>query len=144
VITIPPPDDTSEAEEHPLELILARNLVSILSLPAFLVDTQGRIAFFNEAAGEVVGRRLEEVGGMSRAEWNAQLGPFDDHGRPLPYDELPLTIAVREGRPAYARFHVRADSGMIEVEAGAVPLLGPDGYHGAMVVFWPVSTDGAR
>jgi PAS domain-containing protein len=143
-MTMSPRDDTTEAEEHPLELILARNLVSILSLPAVLVDTEGRIVFFNEAAAEVIGSRFEEVGNLSREEWNPQLGPFDEHGRPVPYDELPLTIAVREGRPAYARLHVRTEDGtMIEIEAGAVPLLGPDGYQGAMVVFWPLSDDGA-
>ena len=33
----------------------------------------------------------------------------------------------------------RTEAGsMIEIEAGAVPLLGPDGYQGAMVVFWPL------
>jgi PAS domain-containing protein len=141
---MPPGDDITEGDEHPLELILARNLVSILSLAAFLVDTEGRIAFFNEAAAEVIGSRFDEVDSLSREEWNPQLGPFDEHGRPVPYDELPLTIAVREGRPAYGRLNIRTESGeMIEIEAGAVPLLGPEGYHGAMVVFWPLSDDGA-
>ena len=54
----------------------------------------------------------------------------------MPADELPLTVAVREGRPAYARLRVRGDRGMMELEAGALPLLGPAGYHGATVFFW--------
>jgi hypothetical protein len=33
---------------------------------------------------------------------------------------------------------VRAERGRVEVEAGALPLLGPAGYHGAMVFFWVV------
>ena len=40
---------TDAVSEVPLELILARNLVSILSLAAFVVDTDGEIVFFNEA-----------------------------------------------------------------------------------------------
>jgi len=123
-------------EQQPLELILARNLVSIVSLAALLVDVEGRIVFYNEAAAEIVGSPFEEIGTMSRDEWNTRFGPFDEHGDPLPYDELPLTIAVREGRPAFERFRVRGESGLLEVEAGALPLLGPAGYHGAMVYFW--------
>jgi PAS domain-containing protein len=122
--------------EQPLELILARNLVSIVSLAALLVDVEGRIVFYNDAAAEIVGSPFEEIGTMTREEWNAHYGPFDEQGAPLPADELPLTVAVREGRPAYARLRIRGDRGMMEVEAGALPLLGPAGYHGAMVVFW--------
>jgi len=123
-------------QEQPLELILARNLVSIVSLAALLVDVEGRIVFYNDAAAEIVGSPFEEIGTMTREDWNARYGPFDEHGAPLAYDELPLTVAVREGRPAYARLRIRGERGLLEVEAGALPLLGPAGYHGAMVFFW--------
>ena len=128
----------NELDGRPLELILARNLISILSLPAILIDADGRFVFFNEAAGDVIGAPFEEVGVLQPEEWNARYGPFDGNGNFLPREELPLTIAVRESRPAYGRFHVRTESGMLEVEAGALPLAGPAGYHGAMLVFWPV------
>jgi PAS domain-containing protein len=133
-----------EVQEQPLELILARNLVSIVSLAAVLVDVQGRIIFYNEAAADIVGSPFEELGAMTRQEWNARFGPFDDHGHPLASSELPLAVAVREGRPAYARMRVRGDRGLLEVEAGALPLLGPAGYHGAMVFFWVAGEDAGR
>jgi PAS domain-containing protein len=123
-------------DEHPLELILARNLVSILTLPAFLVDPEGQIVFFNDAAAGVVGSPFEEIGTMSREEWNSRFGPFDQDGEPVSSEELPLTIALRDGHPAYGRFRVRAESGLIEIETGALPLIGPDGFHGALIVFW--------
>jgi PAS domain-containing protein len=125
-------------ETQPLELILARNLVSIVSLPAFLVDPGGYIVFFNEAAAEIIGSRFEETGRLSRAEWNRAFGPFDEAGEPVPTEDLPLTIALREGRPAYGRFSIRGKDEMVEIEAGALPLTGPAGYHGSVVVFWPV------
>ena len=37
--------------QKPLELILARNLLSSISTPAFLVDAEGTLVFFNEAGG---------------------------------------------------------------------------------------------
>jgi PAS domain-containing protein len=133
--------DRGQNGQQPLELILARNLVSIVSVPAILVDVGGRIVFYNEAAAEVVGSPFEEIGTMTREEWTAKHGPFDEHGAPLPSDQLPLTVAIREGRPAYGCFRVRGEGGPLEVEAGALPLLGPAGYHGAMIFFW-VAGDG--
>jgi PAS domain-containing protein len=129
--------------DQPLELILARNLISIISLAAILVDSEGKIVFYNDAAGELVGSPFEEIGTMSQDQWNARYGPLDENGEQLPADELPLRIAVREGRPAYARFRIRGERGLIEVEAGALPLLGPAGYNGAIVVFWPPGEAGA-
>jgi PAS domain-containing protein len=127
--------------EQPLELILARNLVSVISLAAVLVDAEGRIVFYNDAAAQLVGEPFEEIGTMTRDEWNARYGPVDEQGGTLAADELPLAVAVREGRPAYARFRIRAAQAPLEVEAGALPLLGPAGYHGAMVFFWVVDRD---
>ena len=59
---------TDAVSAVPLELILARNLASILSLAAFLVDTDGEIVFFNEAAAEVIGTRFEESGALTREQ----------------------------------------------------------------------------
>jgi PAS domain-containing protein len=128
--------ENTPVHEQPLELILARNLVSTLTLPAFLVDPDGQIVFFNDAAAAVVGSPFEEIGTMSREEWNARFGPFDQDGEPVSSEELPLTIALRDGHPAYGRFRVRAESGLIEIETGALPLIGPAGFHGALIVFW--------
>lgn len=127
--------------EQPLELILARNLVSIISLAAVLVDGEGALVYYNDAAAEVIGTRFEERGRISRAEWAAEMGPVDEHGQPVPVEDLPLTSALRDGRPGYARFFVRAEGGLLEIIAGALPLVGPSGNHGALVVFWPVPAD---
>jgi PAS domain-containing protein len=142
-IELEQPAVAAGAADQPLELILARNLISIISLAAILVDSEGKIVFYNDAAGELVGSPFEEIGTMSQEQWNARYGPLDENGNQLPADELPLRIAVREGRPAYARFRIRVESGLIEVEAGALPLLGPAGYQGAIVVFWTPGEDGA-
>jgi PAS domain-containing protein len=131
-----------EDEGQPLELILARNLVSIISLAAVLVDAEGRIVFYNDAAAQLIGQPFEEMGAMSREEWNTRYGPVDEHGEALAAEALPLAVAVREGRPAYSRLRVRTDEGLLALEAGALPLLGPAGYRGAMVVFWVAGVDG--
>ncbi len=127
---------------RPLQLILARNLLSSISTPAFLVSADGNLLFFNEAAGGMLGRRFEETGKLNAAEWTAIFGPFDAEGRAIPYHELPLTVALRGNRPAHAVFHIRSATGTDhDVEASALPIVGDGGFHGAIVVFWPVGEE---
>ncbi|HTN23012.1 MAG TPA: PAS domain-containing protein [Solirubrobacteraceae bacterium] len=123
---------------RPLQLILARNLLSSLSTPAFLVDADGNLLFFNEAAGALLGRRYEETGQMTAPEWTATFGPFDEDGRPIPYDEVPLTHALRGNRPSHGGFMIRSAGGAEHaIEASALPLVGDQNFHGAIVIFWP-------
>jgi PAS domain-containing protein len=121
-----------------LTLILARNLAENMRLAALLVDVDGRLVFFNETAGLLIGSSFEEIGPLAQEEWAARFGPFDDDGAPAALDHLPVAITVREGRPSQGRFHVRsaADS-TLEVEVSALPLVAADGFHGALVLFWP-------
>jgi PAS domain-containing protein len=123
---------------RPLQLILARNLLSSLSTPAFLVDAAGNLLFFNEAAGALLGRRYEETGQMAALEWTATFGPFDDDGRPIPYDQVPLTHALRGNRPSHGGYRIRSAGGVEHaIEASALPLIGDQNFHGAIVIFWP-------
>jgi PAS domain-containing protein len=123
--------------QKPLELILARNLMSALSTPAFLVDEGGLLVFYNEAAGILLGRRFEEVGAVGPEQWGSMFGPFGEDGAPIPYDELPLVTAVRSGQPAHATFSIRAGDGAIHaVEASAFPILTAHGSRGAIALFW--------
>jgi PAS domain S-box-containing protein len=128
--------------QKPLELILARNLMSSLSTPAFLVDEDGELVFYNEAAGNLLGKRFEEVGKMSAEEWGTAFGPFDKKNRPIPFEELPLVIALRNGRPAHANFKIRSlDGSEHQIEVSAMPIVAAGGSRGAMAVFWPVDDE---
>src|SRR3712207_1152571 len=93
-------------EQQPIEMILARGLASNLTTPAFLVDTDGTLVFFNEAAGELLGVRFEESERMDRDEWGTRFEPLDADGQAIPVEELPLAIALRDGRPAHSSFYV--------------------------------------
>ena len=129
--------------QRPLELILARNLLSTLSTAAFLVNRPGDIVFYNEAAGMLLGRRFEEQGAMSAQQWVDEFGPFDDDGKPIPVDEQPLTKALRRNLPGHARHRTRSLGGHEQmVEVSGVPMVGADGFQGAMVFMWPVEEGG--
>jgi PAS domain-containing protein len=127
------------ARQRPVELILARSLLGTLSTPGFLVDEDGIVVFFNDAASVLLGVRYEEVGRMGPNEWGTAFGPLDESGRKIPLEELPLTIALRHGRPAHARLWIRSMQGVShDIEAAAVPILTVEGTRGAMVFFWKV------
>ena len=130
--------------QKPLELILARNLLTSLSTPAFLVDQDAVLVFYNEAAGALLGRPFEDVGRMSPQQWISTHGPFGEDGEPVALDDLPTTQAVREGRPAHAVFRIRSAGGAErEIASSAFPIVASEeGSSGAMVLFWP--TDDGR
>jgi PAS domain-containing protein len=126
-----------DSVQRPLELILARNLLSSLSTAAFLVDDPGMIVFYNEAAGELLGRRFEEAGPMTAQDWGRIHGPFDDDGEPIPFGTLDLTRGLRRGRAGHSRFHIRSSDGADRlIEASAMPIVAAGGQRGAMVFFW--------
>jgi PAS domain-containing protein len=127
-----------EAGQKPIELILARNLISSLSTPAFLVDEGGVLIFYNEAAGTLLGRRYEEVGKVGPEEWGTMFGPVDESGDAIPYDDLPLVKTIRDGRPAHSKLRIRsADGSEHEIEVSALPILTPHGSRGGIAFFWP-------
>jgi PAS domain-containing protein len=122
---------------QPVELILARNLISSIQLAALLIDPDGILLFFNDSAGELIGRRFEEVGRLRREQWNSEFGPFDEFGKLVPTDSMPLTVALRQGLPANDRVHIRVrDEELIEVDVSALPLTTAEGFQGAIVAFW--------
>jgi PAS domain-containing protein len=130
----------TEQSGHPLVVILARNLVASVTVPGFVTDAEGSIVFYNDAAGELLGRRFEETGSLSRDEW-AAIGPVDAQGNPL-HTDAPLTHTLKTNRPAHERFRICTDArGVIEVETSALPLSAADGFQGAVVIFWPASED---
>ena len=128
------------SEQRPIELILARNFLSSVSTPAFLVDAAGEIVFYNESAGRLLGQRFEEAGRMPAAEWTKRFGPLGDDGKPMPYEKLPLTIALRQNCPSHATMTIRSlDGAERRIEASAMPIVGTGGFQGALVIFWPAS-----
>jgi PAS domain-containing protein len=124
--------------QKPLELILARNLLSSLSTPALLVNRPGDVIFYNEAAGALLGRPFEETGTLPANEWVSMFGPFDETGAPLPIEQQPLTATLRLNRAAHAHLRIRSAGGTEhDIEVTGLPIIGAERFQGAMVFFWP-------
>ncbi len=132
--------------QKPLELILARNLLTSISTPGFLLDSDAAVVFYNEAAAALLGRTFEEAGRMEADQWTEAFGPFDVDGEPVVVDALKTTDAIRHGRPAHATFTIQAAGGHKKsIEASAFPIVASEeGSSGAMVLFWPLGDNGSE
>ncbi len=129
---------------QPIELILVRHLAGSLAIPLFLVDPDGTMVFYNEAAEQVLGRRYDEAGEMSFAEWTTVFAVRDEDGRSLDINQLPLVRALRARRPAHYRFEITGlDGAPRTIEVSAFPLEA-EGKRmlGAVALFWEAGPDG--
>jgi PAS domain-containing protein len=124
--------------QKPIELILARQLASHLSIPIFVVDAEGTLLFYNEPAEGMLGRRFDEAGEMRLEAWSTMFLPTDEKGGRIPPEGLPLVIAVRERRPVHRVISITGLDGVRKmIEVTAFPLEGPGGRHlGAVAAFW--------
>ncbi|HWH37463.1 MAG TPA: hypothetical protein VNT28_06780 [Candidatus Limnocylindrales bacterium] len=124
--------------QREIELILFRQLASSLALPILLVDRDSDLLFFNEPAEVLLGQRFDDVGEMTLDERRAVFAFLDQHGNPLPPDQPPLVVAMRERRPVHRLVSLRGFDGVYRaLEVTAFPLLGGGGHLiGGVVMFW--------
>jgi PAS domain-containing protein len=122
---------------RPLELILARNLLTNISIPAFLADSRGGVVFYNEAAESLLGMPFQHARNMDPEEWRARFGPFDGARERIPFEEEPLTIALREARPVHVPLYIRSADGEVHhIEVSAFPLTTNEETTGVIGIFW--------
>ncbi len=124
--------------QQPVETILTRRLAQRLAMPVFLVDEQGELLYFNEAAGPILGRSFEEVASVHREELYAAFRPRGENGCAIDPDDHPLTIARKRGEPVHRLIWIDGMDGVSRLIAvTAIPLIGQSGRKlGAFGVFW--------
>ena len=125
---------------YPIQIILVRQLAGYLSVPVFLVDPQGNLLFYNEAAEEILGRRFDEAGHMPPEEWSSVFKPLDENGQPLLPEQLPLRRTLVSHRPAHKRMFIHGHDGVARhIEIASIPITGLQGeFLGAAALFWEV------
>ncbi|MEO5703886.1 MAG: PAS domain-containing protein [Candidatus Limnocylindrales bacterium] len=132
------PRASNPDQPHAVELILARQLASGLAVPVLLVDARGDTLFYNEPAEAIFGRAFDEIDALPFEQRAAMLAPRGSDGQPLPVEQLPGMLAMRERRPAHAEFYLHGLDGVLRaIEATAIPVESAGGHVlGTMVVMW--------
>lgn len=124
--------------QKPLALILARELASQLASATFVADAEGELVFYNEPAGEILGRSYGEAGAMPAEGWADVFQIEDLDGTPLPLERMPAGIALTERRPVHGRIRITGLDGRRRlVSVTAVPLFSsPSEFVGVVALFW--------
>jgi PAS domain-containing protein len=121
-----------------LLLILAKDLASRLATPVVVVDREGNLLYFNEAAELVLGLPWAEVGFLPADKWPMLFQPRGERGHPLTIEELPLTFTIVERKPAHSSLSITgADGEERHLAVTAIPLFAHAGeFVGAVALFW--------
>ena len=104
--------EAGRAEQHHLVLILARDFASRLATPVFLVDAEGSVIYFNEAAERVLGRRfIEGVGMGADGVEHGVRTHRRRRGTRSRCTDLPLGVAILERHPDHRMLRIRSLDG---------------------------------
>jgi PAS domain S-box-containing protein len=125
-------------QQRNLVLILARDLADKLASAVFVVDEEGTLVYFNEAAAEILGRTFGEVGMLREEEWSQTFVPMELDGREISPDQVPLVVARRQRKPSHRAFRIRNMEGEDRaIAVTALPLFArKDEFVGAAAIFW--------
>jgi PAS domain S-box-containing protein len=72
-----------------------RQLISALPAAVYTTDREGYITLFNDRAADLWGRRPD----IGKEMWCGSFRIFRPDGTPLPLDQCPMAVALREGHP---------------------------------------------
>jgi PAS domain-containing protein len=122
-----------QPRQKSLILIRAREVATNLSLPVSLLDAEGNLVFFNQAAEAMHGVTFEEAGELAAAEWPKLFAT-------AALEDLPVGVALFERRPVHTIVHFTGVDGVDRsIAVTAFPLVGREGeLFGAFAIFWPL------
>lgn len=101
-----------------------RQLVQGLPSPLYTCDAEGRIELYNGAAAKLWGREPVLYEDMWCGSWRI----YETDGTPLPLDECPMAVTLKEGIPMSGEIIIeRPDGEKRYVQANAQPIFGADG-----------------
>jgi PAS domain-containing protein len=143
--TTVPPVAADGVPSKSLPLILAQQLASNLATPMFLMDAQGTLVYFNDAAEKLIGRSFADLGEIPIEEFGQVLELNDEDGGPLRRRDTPAGIAFLQRRPAHRRVSAAGYDGVRRlVDCTAYPLFGKgEEMHGVVNVFWQAEPEGS-
>jgi PAS domain S-box-containing protein len=78
----------TESEQH------LQDLLEAIPAAIYTTDAQGRITYFNQAAVDLAGRTPT----LGSDEWCVTWKLYWPDGTPLPHDQCPMAVALKEGR----------------------------------------------
>lgn len=94
VMAIKAEDATQTAEEMRDEMLHFRDMTDALPTAVYTTDAEGKLTHFNPAAVEFSGRKPD----LGTDQWYVTWKLYHPDGTPMPHDECPMAVSLREGR----------------------------------------------
>jgi PAS domain S-box-containing protein len=109
----------------------AAQVLDALPTALYTTDPEGRVTYCNHAAIELAGRRPD----IGRDRWCVAWRLFHPDGTPLPLDECPMAVALRQRRPirGVEVLVERPDGGRAPIMPHPTPLFDEDGVFAGAV-----------
>lgn len=102
-----------------------RRALDALAAAVYLIDAEGKITYYNDAAAALWGHRPE----LGRTYWCGSWKLRWPDGRPLPHDQSPTAVALKERRPVLGQEAIaeRRDGTLAPVIAYPTPIFDESG-----------------
>jgi PAS domain S-box-containing protein len=71
-----------------------QELIAAIPAAIYTTDAQGKVTYYNQAAAELAGRPPT----IGSDEWCVTWKLYHPNGTPLPYDQCPMAVGLKEGR----------------------------------------------
>jgi PAS domain-containing protein len=130
-------------EQRNLVLILARAFAAQLATAVFLLDPEGTVIYYNEAAERLTGRPFIEGAGSTAEDWLSRTRPRDEEGVEVGVQDLPLGTTMLKQEPSHGIvIFSTADGVDRRVETASFPLFAhTEDFVGSFSVVWPIEED---
>jgi PAS domain S-box-containing protein len=102
-----------------------REMINALPAAVYTTDTEGRLTHFNPACIEFSGRTPE----LGNDRWCVSWRLYYPDGTPMPHDQCPMAVAMKEGRPVRGQEIIaeRPDGTRVWCEPHPTPLRDAEG-----------------
>jgi PAS domain S-box-containing protein len=121
-----------------IEIILFRQLVTYITIPAFIVDIDDSILYCNNAAEKVFGFKFSEIGEIQAKNWQILFSPKDKNGHSVAIETSPLYISASQYCLAHGQFYIMnlQDAKLKKIELYAIPVLNNTHTHLGTIAFF--------
>jgi PAS domain-containing protein len=121
-----------------LVLIRAKHLAESVTTPMLIIDANGTIVFYNEAAGALFDVQFTDVGQLTANDWQTRFNVRDRHDQSFPLDAMPGWIKLQKERVDIGHVRLTTLAGEDKfLAACAFPLFtSQQQFDGGLVLFW--------
>ncbi len=125
-------------QQHPVEMILLRQLASYLTIAIWMMDADGNLVYYNEPAERLLGVTFDDAGPIHANELSTMFRATDREGEPLTARSLPIVTALSEQRPTHGEIRFCGLDGVWrDIEVSAFPVEGQaNRFLGVFATFW--------